>query len=245
MNASTSGTVSTWRAAGKRLAAHVVVRRAVAEFALIVIGVLVALWVSNWNARRDRASTERVLLASIRGALRSDLVLLTQADSGYRAREQRVAALADHLRRRAPYTDSLHTAFGAVFGLWSVKVNRAPYEALKAMDFSLIGSDSLRAALADLYERTYADLEQEEAIDRNAIFDVLRPYYLRSFRDLRFRESATPIDPAAVMADPYYRNLVEYRLAVLRANPLAGTAQAIAQVKQTIALIDRSVAAER
>jgi hypothetical protein len=216
-------------------------RRAIGEFALIVLGVLLALWVNNWNAARERNRTAVVLLGSIRGALASDLTLLIQADSGYRDREQRMVSLIEHIRGRQPYTDALRASFGAVFGLWGVAVNRAPYEALKAVDFSIVSSDSLRGALADLYERTYAELSVSEATDRNALFEVVRPYFLRCFRDLRFRESATPISSAAVMADPYFLNLVEYRLAVLRGNQLPATATAIDQVRYTIRLIDQGL----
>lgn len=211
--------------------------RALAEFALIVCGVLVALWVNNWNAERGRDRTAAVLLGSIRSALSADLVLLQQADTGYRDREKQMVALTQHLRRGGSYADSLRPWFGAVFGLWSVPLNRAPYEALKATDLSLVSSDSLRADLADLYERTFTDLAEAEATDRNAIFEVLRPYFLQSFRDIRFRESATPLQPEVVMRDPYFLNLVEYRLTVLRANQLSATTRAITKVQATLGRI--------
>lgn len=217
-------------------------RRAVGEFLLIVSGVLVALWVNNWNTARDRDRTAAALLRSVGRAIAGDLALLRAADSGYRARESRMQALVDHLRAGRAYADSLESSFGAVFGLWSVALNRAPYEALKASDLSLISSDSLRGALAELYERTYADLAAAEQTDQNAIFEVMRPYYLRAFRDLKFRESATPLDPQAVLRDPYFQNLVEYRLAVLRANQLTTTAAAIPEVAATLRLVNAELA---
>ena len=213
-------------------------RRALGQFALIVVGVLVALWVNNWNTDRGRVRTAKVFLGSIRTALSTDLVLLQQADTGYRERERLMIALIGHIDRGDRYSDSLRPLFGAVYGLWTVPLNRAPYEALKATDLSLVTRDSLRMDLAELYERTYADLADAEATDRNAIFEVLRPYFLQSFRDIRFRESATPLRPEAVLRDPYFRNLVEYRLAVLRANQLSSTTRAIATVRATLGRVE-------
>ena len=213
-------------------------RRALGQFALIVVGVLVALWVNNWNTDRGRVRTAKVFLGSIRTALSTDLVLLQQADTGYRERERLMIALIGHIDRGDRYSDSLRPLFGAVYGLWTVPLNRAPYEALKATDLSLVTRDSLRMDLAELYERTYADLADAEATDRNAIFEVLRPYFLQSFRDIRFRESATPLRPEAVLRDPYFRNLVEYRLTVLRANQLSSTTRAIARVRETLGRVE-------
>lgn len=232
--ATPSRSPGTWLASAFR---SPLLLRAVAEFALIVCSVLVALWVSNWNTQRDRAHTERVLLASLGAALRADYAVLARADSGFRVREQRLAALVEHLRSHRPYTDTLRVAMGAVYGLSTLTLNRAPYEGLKALDLSLVQDDSLRTALTDLYDRAYLRVENVVLAERT-INEELRPYYLGKFRDLTFLESATPLDPPAVMRDPLYLNLVEYRLVTLRSNLVGGTERTMQQVQETLSRLD-------
>ena len=64
-------------------------------------------------------------------------------------------------------------------------------------------------------------------------------------KDIRFRESATPLDPETVMRDPYLLNIIEYRLAVLRANPVAATASAITRVQTTLSRLDTTLSQMR
>lgn len=218
-------------------------RRALSEFILIVVGVLVALAVSNWNNSRERGRVEAIALRSIRGALVADLALLQDADTGYRAREHRIAALFDHLKAHRGYADSLRASFGAIYGFSTLSLNRAPYEALKATDLALVSDDSLRSAIVDVYERVYSGLIDAQETERNAVLEAFRPYFLREFYNLRFRESATPWDYNALMRDRYFLNLVEYRLAVLRANPILATGAAIPAIQALVRRLDIVLAA--
>jgi hypothetical protein len=213
-------------------------RRVFGEFALIVVGVLVALAVNNWNGARERDRTETFTLQAIRGALAADLTILEDADSGYRVRERLIADLLVHLKARRGYTDSLRANFGAIYGYLTLQLNRAPYEALKARDIGLVTDDSLRTAIVDMYERVYPNLMDAQAIERNAVLEAFRPYFLREFYDLRFRVSATPWNYDALLRDRFFMNLVEYRLAVIRANPIDATAKAISQIQALVLRLD-------
>jgi uncharacterized protein DUF6090 len=217
-------------------------RRALGEFLLIVVGVLVALAVNNWNNSRQRDAAELIALRSIRGALVADLALLQDADTGYRIRARRIEALSEHLKAHRSYADSLRANFGAIYGFTTLSLNRAPYEALKATDLALVSDESLRSQIVDVYERVYSQLIDAQDTERNAVFEAFRPYFLREFYDLRFRESATPWDYNAIMRDRYFLNLVEYRLAVLRANPILATAAAIPAIQALVGRLDSELA---
>lgn len=49
-------------------------------------------------------------------------------------------------------------------------------------------------------------------LETYVVLEVLRTYYLTHFRRLRFNVSATPVDYEAVVHDPEFRNLLDYRL---------------------------------
>ena len=105
----------------------------------------------------------------------------------------------------------------------------------------MISSDSLRLQLIHLYGHTYTDLEAANDLFVNVSFEVLRPYFLAHFRDLRPNENATPLDPAAVMRDPRFENLAEYRRMVLQRNALPAYARATQDVTRLLRAIEREM----
>jgi hypothetical protein len=69
----------------------------------------------------------------------------------------------------------------------------------------------------------------------------MRPYYLEHFSDLQFLRSATPIDYPTIISDTWYRNMVDYRLAVLRSNQLNVYPEAMAEMRMVLALLEEEL----
>lgn len=216
-------------------------RHAVGEVLLVALGVLMALAVNNWNSDRQDRRLERDVLRQLRSSLNGDLTILEEVHTAATTRAHRIGALADALHSGGPPGDSADLAFGAVIRFWDIPLNRSVYEALKVRGLSLVSNDSLRLQIADVYDRVYVGLEHSQADDRSAVLDIVRPYYLRNFRGIRFGDSATPVNHAAVVADPYFRNVLEYRTASLQANTLAPTAAAARDVRALLKEIDAAI----
>jgi hypothetical protein len=209
-------------------------KHAIAEVFLIVVGVLLALGANNWNAARQERQRELRLLQHLRASLITDLAALKAVGGEVRLRERRMEELQSLLGRNDTNTDSADVRFGAVMRFWDTPLDRSVYEVLKATGLEQISSDSLRLQIAALYDRVYVALEHSQADDRSAVLDVVRPYYLTRFRGIRFGEVATPVSYTTVTQDPQFRNLLDYRLASLRANAVASTDTAIAAVESLL-----------
>jgi hypothetical protein len=151
-------------------------------------------------------------------------------------------SLRAHLQGQRPYSDSLNDNFGAILGFWITPLNRSSYEVLKAKGLDLISSDTVRLRIVDLYDQVYAEVEGGQDAERNLMFEVVRPYFLHTFRNIRFRESAVPLDYAQLARDPYFRNVLDYRLASLRVNAMSTGDEAIRAVTNTIVLLDQEIA---
>ena len=52
----------------------------------------------------------------------------------------------------------------------------------------------------------------------SSINEITRPYYLNNFKDIAFWNHATPFDFNAVWNDPYYKNVLHYRIISLESN---------------------------
>src|SRR6267378_4487439 len=169
-------------------------KHVVGELLLIVVGVLLALALNNWNAGRHARQAELSFLQQMRSSLGLDLARLKEAQEGFQQREKRMESLHDHLASGLPYADSLRRDFGAVLRFQTTYLNRGPYEVLKGAGLKVISNDELRLRIVHVYDQAFADVESSQADDRNVILDVVRPYFLKAFRDIRFGETATPLN---------------------------------------------------
>lgn len=217
------------------------VGRAIGELLLIVVGVLLALAVDNWNTDRTRHRTELQVLRDMRSAVLADLESLRGVQAAYAARVERIDALVAALRSGARYEPRLDAGFGAAYGLQPLILNRAPYEGLKSSGMDLVADDPLRAAIVDAYEHVYARIEMTQQIEEEVTTQILRPYFLREFRDLKLRDSATPLRPAAVMTDSYFLNVLEYRVGLLKSNNLRVLQAAIPALESLVQRIDAAL----
>ena len=217
-------------------------QHAVGELVLIVAGILIALAISDWNDRRIQRQGELALLVEVRTALQADLAALESNLETLREAERRIEQLAQVLREPPPYEPALDRLFGAVYGIRVTNLNTAAYDTLKSVGFQSISNHQLRLGIAEVYDHYYERLTEEHEIEVQITIDMLRPYYLRHFRGLSFWESATPIDYDAVVADTYFKNMIDYRLAALRSNQLASYALAAGEIRNVLEMINEELA---
>ena len=219
--------------------------RPLGEIVLIVVSVLLALAVNDWSAGRENRRLELIMLRQMRSSLSADLDALTNVRTSVLVRESRIKALRADLDTGAPPNDSTDARFGAVIRFWDVPLNRSVYEALKIKGLNLVSDDSLRLRIVALYDQVYVNFDHAQADDRDFVVTVVRPYYLSNFRQIRFGDTATPLNYDRVLRDRYFRNLLDYRLAALRAGALDPADIAIREVNGLLRHIDDVLARRR
>jgi hypothetical protein len=231
-----------WRVAGLETGGGVsVLRRAVGEVTMIVIGVLIALAASDWQQRRLERTTELDMLRELSTQLEEDLVVLEGLLARYVNIENRVGTLLTVLRSDAPYADSLDLYFGTLYGMDGTPLNTSGYESLKSQGLGLIEDDALRSHIARVYETSYTRARGAIDDERSTVLDLLRPYFLMHFRDLRFNESATPLDYDLISNDPEFLNLADYRLQNLTQNGIPLMRGAIPEIRALKVAIDQAL----
>ena len=193
-------------------------RYAIGEVVLIVVGILIALAASEWQTGRAERRTELALLEELHTGLAADLTSARDLLDRYRSIAAEIEPLLEHMRAGEDYSDALALQFGAAYGYRPLDFNRAAYESIKSQGLDLISRAELRSAIAHLYEQAIPLAEGAVAVERNVILELLRPYYLARFRNLRFNESAEPLDYELLLADTEFLNVLDYRLQVLRQN---------------------------
>lgn len=190
-------------------------KRIIAESVAIVASILLALAAdAAWQARANREMEEGAL-RDISESLTNDIDAIATRLARLQAIESSVLALREHVAEGRPYTPALDTLFGQFYVAGGVQLNRAAYEGLKASGLSLVRDDRLRLALIRVYDTDFPRLERSNDLINSGVIEEMRPYMLRNFRNLRAGQTATPLDYAGLVRDPFLLNLIDYRLAVL------------------------------
>ena len=216
-------------------------RYALGELFLIVLGILIALAISDWNDRRIQQAQERALLGEVRTALKADLLEFEDRLARLRETAPLIEELSRQLKSGVPYEPAMDRLFGAAYGVFGVNLNSTAYDSLKSNGLQSISNFELRQGIARIYDHHYERVGVQDGIDVGVTLGVMRPYYLENFRDLHFLQSATPIDYGLVVSDTYFHNIVDDRLEVLRNNQLSSYPEVIGDIEGVLALLEREL----
>ncbi len=128
---------------------------AVGEIALVVIGILIALQINNWNERKKSRAREHQALTEIISDLdvsisSLDNILYTDENNIDQAIYASNVVL-NHLNNSSVYFDSLAIHFRNVFNYPDVDLKSSGFESLTSMGMDLISDDQLRSDIGKYY----------------------------------------------------------------------------------------------
>ena len=214
---------------------------AIGEIILVVLGILIALYINEWNKTRLDIQFEKEILSGIQEDLQNEVNSLHEWNEYTIERASRIAELDSLLKGETPvYHKYLDTLFGAVWGLhgWGMD-NKAKYENIKSRGLNTIQVDSLREQLIWVYETEYLGFETLNDLEIKQNEMVYLPYYMKHFSNVNIRISATPIDFESVWKDSEYHNIVSYRLMLLRSNQIRRYEDALKEMEKLQRMIDQ------
>jgi len=157
---------------------------AIGEIALVVMGILIALQINNWNEDRQSKKKETDILYSLKSSLEKDLNDLDQNIILHSRIANSCNILLDHIRRDAPYNDSLSIHFGDGIQLYSIFVHTtSAFQTLKSYGVDLISNEILRNRIIGIYDGRYNYLRKAEKFYTERIENALN-----GFLNTRFKE---------------------------------------------------------
>ncbi len=125
---------------------------AIGEIALVVIGILIALSINNWNEGNKMEVLEIEMLNDFKASLEADLINFNRAsEMGEKAKSSMEIILA-HLEADLPYSDSLKFHFGLTAIGWMGQVNGSVFKSLESEGLALISNKDLRQELVRFYD---------------------------------------------------------------------------------------------
>lgn len=133
---------------------------AIGEITLIVIGILIALQINNWNEARKSASLELKILKGLNMDLEANVQRIHAAIQNDSFLVENNESLLKILKNeKSVYHDSLSSKFAYIEWYDAFTPKSLAYETLKSKGLETITNDALRAEIVVLYDDLYANNE--------------------------------------------------------------------------------------
>ncbi|MCZ4408211.1 DUF6090 family protein [Cryomorphaceae bacterium 1068] len=211
---------------------------AIGEIILVVIGILIALQINNWNEGRKEASFEIQILKAFKESLETDLsdvdANINRHQQGLRSADSILVLLES---TQSINEDSLAQLFAAAMMHTRFVHSTSAFESLKAKGVNIISNPILQKKIVDVYDSQYSFflLNEQDFIDQIMIgYNTIMPTRFEESFNIDISTSELtghlkPLDFEALKKDQeflyYFKSLrnwtkimIEFQYAILRSN---------------------------
>lgn len=208
---------------------------ALGEIFLVVIGILIALSINNWNEAKKNAKREQAFLTNLQQDLRSDSLRLTKIKVQLKTAVSYKRVFESHMQGIRVETDSLNAHFLQQYNLLIDFVpNSTTVDELSNNGLNLISNASLRRKIVTLYN-TYDDLILKLKIGQEKGQSVVN-YASQKLENIN---SPTADEIRDLLEDKFYVNQTYMNFL---ATQLTAVDQALRQCEETLSMIQKELA---
>jgi hypothetical protein len=188
-------------------------RYAVGEIVLVVIGILIALQINNWNENRKRQNEELFLLEDIKKNLETMLSDFA-ADTIFNANHiVQYGKLDYYIDNNLPYAIELDSVFGTLTFWNSPYITATAYNTLQSKGLDLIKNEMLKNDIIKLYEVYLKKLTVDyDAGETQLQSIIVEPYMVKKVKRLHNQSMrlARPNDFESLKKDAEFSNILSH-----------------------------------
>ncbi|WP_191858241.1 DUF6090 family protein [Hanstruepera ponticola] len=170
---------------------------AIGEILLVVIGILIALQINNWNDERKNRAYERKILTLINENLKNDSINLSIELNKSRESNQLTNRLLQQVNS-GKYSDSLNNWLGKIISFERFKSQSSAFEVLKSKGIDIISDTELQLELISYYDESVNNVYVAHKDVEESFKKDWEPIIQKEFSDYKWREYAIPNDSKAL-----------------------------------------------
>jgi len=178
---------------------------AIGEIILVVIGILIALQINNWNENKKRTVLEIKHLKELKSDIIKTLKDARKDANLYEADIQSIRYIQDFFFQKTTYHDSLAYHFYRSAEHYQLYSKTSAFESIKSIGLEIISNDSLRLGITDFYQIQIKDAADQGRVSQGSMSSTnkLWPYIEKHFK---------PVDKPIRKDSAWYNNtdLVKY-----------------------------------
>jgi len=177
---------------------------AVGEIVLVVIGILIALQINNWNEQRKFNREIVDVLSEMRSNLISDSISIRQTRIT-KAEDIKIQSTVINALEigNIPY-DSIEHHLGRVMIARRIVLVDNGYQLMKKFGLERIKDQELRNELINYYTNSTKRIFEDTADDDYEFLTVFLPYIRNHFLDWNWSDRGVPADYEQLKSDQYF-----------------------------------------
>lgn len=176
-------------------------RYAIGEILLVVIGILIALQINNWNEERKESLAIKNVLIEIKEDLIEDRAELERNIELRTADFEAQKRIINVLETNSSFNENVRSDLGRIHLARNVFSASKGYDLLKELNLGALRDKELRVLLTRYYERDIAWVHREYADDKMEFENFWLPYARMHFKEWVFGDYAIPHDYSQILND--------------------------------------------
>lgn len=174
---------------------------ALGEIALVMIGILLALQVNNWNEQKKNHAFEREILSLLEQNLLKDSLLISIELEKAKTGNQLTDSLLAQVENKN-YGEQLNFWMGKIINFQRFKSQSSAFEVLKSKGIENISNKELQLALIEYYDQSLFKLYQSNSDVENAFNIDWVPVMKEEIQDFVYNDIIVPRDPKEFFESP-------------------------------------------
>jgi hypothetical protein len=166
----------------------------ISEFIIVLLGILLALQIDNWNEARKEKKLENKYLIDIKEDIYRDGLGIDENITELKRIQQSLEITNQFLAGKIEYADTLNIHFSwAIVGV-KFDYNNSTFESLKDAGINIISNNIVRDGITQLYSGRYNYILHVQDIYKDYLIGIIIPEYVKHFQIIEPLKIARPIE---------------------------------------------------
>jgi len=216
---------------------------AIGEICLVMIGILLALQINNWNEQKKTDANELRMLEGLHSSIENELDGWNFILNNNYTNDSSYQIISEYIENQIPYDKTLNRHFAKTIGNpWYHELNFTAYETAKAYSLNFIKDQETVNQLSDLYERWHKIYVKVNQDSRGFYDNIAGPYLFEIFERKIGDEGwlYILIDYDSLIKDKKFRSLLE-QFQMYRLNTIRWQKDILSHMHKALELLDKEM----
>jgi len=183
---------------------------ALGEIILVVIGILIALQINNWNEQRKINKVEKEMLTSIYNSIANDTLSWNLEFEGFNKQLVYGNYIKQKFEDNTAYEKRLDTAFALISSGYLQVAEDIPFNNLLNKGIDIVKNDSIKFYLNRYYDHSISLKEIDNYFENSKYYR--QHIYPKYFKSYKYGREAIPIDYEQLKTNSEFNIALDYTM---------------------------------